>query len=247
MAAISSPSFERNTKNLLGALLILTVIIASTLLLAWMFSPRPLAFAEDFENDDRNQQYSTCKFFTIEQGRLRITIPQSYFGCSISLPNEYEEYTFTTLVYPVGDVHDGSVNFLFGQNNNISYEIQFRPNVQQFNFIERVKISDQETHVNFTTGWTSTTGSTFNNSKNEVRLTVTKHAMDFWFNDDPIFLDVTAGEFSLDRGTISIGVGAGEVSGIAFEFDNIEIHSEKMGSRWMHDLLAFDEIIKWKK
>lgn len=247
MAASSSLPTETNPKNLFGGLFILAGIIASALILAWMFSPPPLLFSEDFENTERNQQYTVCEFFTIEQGRLRITIPQRYFGCAITLPNGYDEYTFAASVYPVGEVHDGSINLLFGQNHNISYEIQFRPNARQFNFIERAKISDQETRINFTTGWKETSGSTFNPVENKIRLTVTKHAMDFWFNDDPIFLDMTAGEFSLDQGTIGIGVGAGEVGGIAFEFDNIEIYAETLGSRWMHDLLALEEMLKWRK
>lgn len=88
MAANSDLHSETGINSLLGALLIFTGIIASVFLLAWMFSPSPLVFGEDFENEERNQQYSICKYFSIEQGRLRITIPQSYFGCAVRLPNE---------------------------------------------------------------------------------------------------------------------------------------------------------------
>lgn len=245
MDAQSSSYSGTSSRSFLGALLIFTIILALVLLLAWRFSPRPLIFSEDFDHAERNQQYASCKFFTIEQSRLRITPPQSYCGCAVQLPNEYDEYTFTASVYPVGEVHDGSVNLLFGGDNNIWYEIQFRPNVKQLNFIETIKNPGQDPHINFITGWVETPGSTFNHAENKLRLTVTKHAIDFSFNEVPIFLNTTGGEFSLPGGTISIGVGAGEVAGIAFEFDKIEIRSERLYWRWKHEWLAIDEIRKW--
>jgi hypothetical protein len=39
-----------------------------------------------------------------------------------------------------------------------------------------------------------------------------------------------------------IGAGAGEIGGIAYEFDNIEIHAEQRYSRWFHDFVAIREL-----
>jgi hypothetical protein len=241
MAAHSSSHSETSTKNLLAALLIFAGIIVFVIVLAWRFDPASLVFSENFENPERNQQYLPCAAFTIEQGRLRVTVAESHSGCAVRLPNEYDDYTFTASVYPVQEVYDGSINVLFNQSDMGGYEIQFRPKLKEFNFIETAKNSNQETYIKFTTGWTPAPGIIFNNSENKIKLTVTEHLMEFWFNDVPVFKNTHADGFSLDQGIISIGAGAGEIGGIAFEFDNIEIYAERLYSRWIHDFKAIEE------
>ena len=206
-----------------------------------MFNPAPVVFSEDFENPERNQQYLPCAAFTIEQGRLRVTVAESHSGCAVRLPNEYDNYTFTASVYPVQNIYDGSINVLFHHSHAGGYEIQFRPNLKEFNFMETAKNSNQETTIKFATGWTPTPGIIFKNSENKIKLTVTDHVMEFWFNDAPIFKNTHADGFSLNQGIISIGAGAGEIGGIAFEFDNIEIYAEQGYSRWIHDFQAIEE------
>jgi hypothetical protein len=244
MAVNTTSHSGTNTKSILGASIIFTAIIVLAVILSWRFTPPPLLFSEDFENTERNQQYLPCAAFTIEQGRLRVTVAQSHSGCAVRLPNEYDDYTFTTSVYPVENVYDGSVNILFRQNDNGGYEIQFRPNEQQVNFIETAKNANRESYIKFTTGWMQTPVVGFNSSENKIKLTITRNAFDFWFNDVLIFRNISANETPNERGIISIGAGAGEVGGIAFEFDDIEIYAERLYSRWMHDFLAIVEIRK---
>ena len=63
----------------------------------------------------------------------------------------------TESVYPVQDVYDGSVNVLFRQSDSGGYEIQFRPNEQQVNFIETaLDPASQEMYIKFTSGWLQT-------------------------------------------------------------------------------------------
>lgn len=218
-----------------------------SILLAWRFNPPPLVFSEDFENAERNQQYLPCAAFTIVGGRLRVTVAESHSGCAVRLPDEYDSYTFTASVYPVQEIYDGSINILFRQSDDGGYEIQFRPNEQQVNFIETAKNTNQEIYIKSTTGWLQTPEVVFNNSENNIKLTVTNHAMDFWFNDTQIFRNINTDKFPLDKGIIKIGAGAGEIGGIAFEFDNIEIYAERLYSRWLHDFSAIEEISRSKK
>ena len=247
MAANASSDLETNSKNLFIASAIFLAIIVLAIFLAWRFSPLPLIFSEDFENPERNQQYLPCAAFTIEEGRLRVTVAESHSGCAVRLPNEYDDVTFIGSVHPVQDVYDGSINVLFRQNDNGGYEIQFRPNERQINFIETAKNANQEMYIKYTSGWVRTPGFRFNNSENKIRLTVTKNAIDFWFNDASIFSYASTDKFSNEKGIILIGAGAGETGGIAFEFDNIEIHAESLYSRWLHDISALEEIRKSKQ
>lgn len=242
MTATASSHSEIGTKDLWIASGIFTTIIVVSILLAWRYSPSPLMFSEDFEDAERNQQYLPCAAFTIVEGRLRITVAESHSGCAVRLPNEYGDITFTESVYPVPEVYDGSINVLFRQNDNGGFEIQFRPNQQQVNFIETAKNDNQEMFIKYTSGWVQTPEFRFNKSENIVKLTITKNAIDFWFNEAPIFRYTSAEEFSHEKGIILIGAGAGEVGGIAFEFDNIEIYAETLYSRWIHDFTAVKEI-----
>jgi hypothetical protein len=107
--------------------------------------------------------------------------------------------------------------------------------------METAKNSKHETTIKFSTGWTPTPGIVFKNSENKIKLTVTDHVMEFWFNNAPIFKNTHADGFSLDRGIISIGADAGEIGGIAFEFDNLEIYAEQLYSRWSRDVKAIEE------
>jgi hypothetical protein len=238
-------SFHETTpKDLFTASAIFITIIVLTILLAWRFSPISQVFSEDFENFQRNQQYLPCAAFTIVNGRLRVTVAESHSGCAVRLPNEYGNMTFTESVYPVQDVHDGSINVLFMQSDNGGYEIQFRPNEQDVNFIETAKNANQEMYIKSTTGWIPTPEFRFHDSENKIKLTITRHAIDFWFNDTLIFRNVSAVKYPLSQGIIKIGAGAGEVGGIAFEFDNIQVYSELLYSRWLHDSKAKEEIRK---
>lgn len=242
MDSEKSPESEPDSKDLFIACIILATMIILSILLAWRFSPSHQVFSEDFENAERNQQYLCCSSFTIDQGKLRITIDQTYYGCAVSLPQEYGNFTFNSSVYSVQDFHDGSINFLFRQGDNGGYEIQFRPNKQQINFIETTKNSNQEFIVKYTTGWIPTPDYILGNSENKIRLTVTRNAIDFWFNDVLIYRKIDVNGLSPDLGLIKIGVGAAETSGIAYEFDDIEIYSESMYSRWLHDFMAIKGI-----
>lgn len=233
-----------STKGLFIALLIFGGINIVVFFLVWFFNPLPLEFSENFENNERNKQYLPCAAFTIVQERLRVTVDQSHSGCAVRLPNEYENFEFTVSVYPVQDVKDGSINILFRQNTNGWYEIQFRPKVQQFNFIELANNTAGETYIKFTTGWKQAPNAILNNSENKIKLTATQHWIDFWFNDAPIFKDTTIDDFTLQRGGISIGAGAGDTGGIAFEFDNLEIRKEILFSRWWYDFIAIEELKK---
>jgi hypothetical protein len=244
MANNRSYNFASSPKNLFVALLIFVFIIIIMMFLSWRLSPPPLIFSEDFGNTERNQRYVCCSSsFTVEQGRLRITIHQTYYGCSVELAKEYDNFTFMSSVYPVQNVYDGSVNLLFRQGDNSGYEIQFRPSKQQINFIETAKNANRESYVKFTTGWMQTPNFVLNKSENKIKLTVTRNAMNFWFNDVLIFRNIDANGFLLKQGLIKVGVGAAETSGVAFEFDNIEIYSERLYSRWMYDFLAIRDAV----
>lgn len=232
-------------KDLVIAWSIFIFVIALSILLAWRFNPLPVVFSETFDDNERNQQYLPCAAFTIVDERLRITVTEPHSGCAVRLPELYNDFTFTASAYPVQDVYDGSINILYRQNTNGWYEIQFRPKEQQFNFMELSKNDKEETSIKFTTGWMQTKGVILNDSENKIRLTVTDHWMDFWFNDDPIFRFVTSDKLSLAQGIISIGVGAGEKGGIAFEYDNIEIRIEKAYSRWFYNLQGIKESRKY--
>jgi len=234
--------FETNPKNLFIGSVIFTAIIILAIFLAWRFSPSPLIFSEGFENAERNQQYLPCAAFTIVNGRLRVTVAESHSGCAVRLPNEFDNFTLTESVYPVQDIYDGSINILFKQNDDVGHEIQFRPNLQQVNYIETAKNAVQEAYIKSTTGWIQTPAYIFNNSENKIKLTVTPHSMELWFNNVLIFRNINTEEFIPEQGIIKIGAGAGEIGGIAFEYDNIEIHAERMYSTWVHDHTALEEI-----
>lgn len=205
-----------------------------------------MIFSEDFENNERNQQYLPCAAFTIVDGRLRVTVAEPHSGCAVRLPKEYDDFTLIESVYPVQEVYDGSINLLFKQNNdNVGYEIQFRPNLQQVNFIETAKDPNLGAYIKSTTDWIQTPAFVFHNSENNaeniIKLTVTHHGIDFWFNDVLIFRKVSTDVFLPKQGIIKIGAGAGEIGDIAFEYDNIKIYTERGYSRWLYDYTAIKE------
>ncbi len=223
--------------------LFLTIIILMPVAL-WFFNPAPMLFSEDFENTERNKQYTPCAAFTIEQGRLRVTVAQSYSGCSVQIPNEYEEFTFTASVYPVEDVHDGSINILFGQAEDYMYEVQYRPKEEQVNVIHTVTNSNEERVIWATSGWVDVSGTTFYDSENKIELVVTRRSFDLWINNSPTYQYMYTADNEYLKGGISIGAGAGEVGGIAFEFDNIEIHEKNLFPRWIHDYWVIQKLKK---
>jgi len=66
-------------------------------------------------------------------------------------------------------------------------------------------------------------------------LKITGNHIIVWLNDVIVFNllnKVDTDKFVYEPGSISIGAGAGEVGGIAFEFDNIEIRGVTLISRW---------------
>ena len=233
---------ENSNKNLLGALIILATIIGLTILLSWSFSPPPLLFSENFENAERNQQYLPCAAFTIEQGRLRVTVAESHSGCAVQLPYEYEEFTLATSVYPVADVHDGSFNIIFGQADGRAYEVQCRPKEEQVNVIGTITNANGEKVTSFTSGWLDYSGFPFTDSENKVKLIVTRRSFDLWINGSQALRYMSVADNYYLNGKISIGSGAGEVGGIAFEFDNIEIRNQRSSSRWLHDYWIIKEL-----
>jgi hypothetical protein len=241
MAANSTLQPETRKGSFAGAFLLFLMIVFLSSLLAWMFSPLPVIFAATFDNNERNQQYLPCAAFTIVDERLRVTVAEPHSGCSVRLPNEYENFTFTANVFPVDNVHDGSINLLLRQGYDGWYEIQFRPETQQINFISFVIDSNGKPFVDSTTDWKPTSGTVFKNSGNRIRVTVTEQWIGFWFNDARIFSATCETEFPFNHGVISIGVGAGDVGGVAFDFDELEIREEKFLSRWWYDFLAIQK------
>jgi len=95
--------------------------------------------------------------------------------------------------------------------------------------------------VTFTTGWQSVGGTPFN-SANKIKLIVTRHSFDFWVNGFRILRIMRAFNNDYLDGKISIGAGAGEVGGIAFEFDNIEIRGLMPLNKRLHDYLILKEL-----
>jgi hypothetical protein len=230
-------SLETKPKDLIIALSIFTTIIVLSILLAWMFSPSPVIFSETFDNNERNQQYLPCEAFTIVDERLRVTVTEPHSGCAVRLPNEYEDFTFRANVYPVDDVHDGSINILVRQGSKGWYEIQFRPNEQQINFLNFAIDANGNPYVDTSTGWQPVGPTVFRNSVNTIRVTVTEQWLGFWFNDDRLLVITCPEEFPFNHGVISIGIGAGETGGVAFGYDNLEIQEEGNRSflRWWYD------------
>lgn len=235
MAADSTLQPETRKGSFVFAWVLFIVIVLLSVALAWIFSPLPLVFSENFENPERNQQYLPCAAFTIVDERLRVTVAEPHSGCAVPLPNEYENFTFTTTVLPVEDVHDGSINVLLRQGSGGWYEIQFRPERQQINFISFAIDSNGNPYVDSTTDWKPTESMFFKDSGNRIRVTVTEQWMGFWFNDAHVFTATCETEFPFNHGVISIGAGANDVGGVAFEFDDLEIREEKFFSRWWHD------------
>jgi len=237
-----------NTKGLFIASIIFLTIIVVIIGVSSFFSPGPLLFSEDFENTTRNQQYTHCpEFFTIVDGRLRVTVANSYSGCAVQLPNEYEEFVFTTYVHPVGDVHDGSINIIFGQADGRAYEIQCRPKEEQVNVIGTVTNANGEKTTSFISGWLDYSVFPFTNPENEVRLIVTRRSFDLWINGSQALRYMSTADNYYLNGKISIGAGTGEVGGIAFEFDNIEIRKLMPLDRQLHDYLIKKELEKNEK
>lgn len=240
MAANSTLHATSRGRSFVGAFLLFLVIIFLSIFLAWMFSPLPVIFAENFDNNERNQQYLPCAAFTIVDERLRVTVAEPHSGCSVRLPNEYEDFTFTANVFPVDDVHDGSINVLVRQGYGGWYEIQFRPKAQQVNFISFAIDAEGKAYIDSTMDW-KPTDTAFKNSGNQIRVTATEQWLGFWFNDVNVFTATCETKFPFNHGIISIGVGAGETGGVAFEFDDLEIREEKLFSRWWYDFLAIQK------
>lgn len=242
MADHSTLNATRRKGSFVGAFLLFLVIVLLPILLAWMFSPLPVIFNESFDNPERNQQYLPCAAFTIVDERLRVTVAEPHSGCSVRLPNEYEDVTFTANVFPVDDIYDGSINLLVRQGYGGWYEIQFRPRAQQVNFISFAIDADGKAYVDSTTDWKPTPYTVFNESgSNRIAITVTEQWLGFWFNDAHVFTATSEAEFPFSHGVISIGAGAGDRGGIAFEFDDLEIREQKFFSRWWYDFQAIQE------
>jgi hypothetical protein len=195
----------------------------------------PVVFSESFDNTERNKHYTPCAAFTIVDERLRVTVAQPYSGCAVPLPNEYENFTFTAKVFPVEDVHDGSINFLLRQGPGGWYEIQLRPNDQQVKFISFAIDPSGQAYPDSTTDWKPASFTVHKNAANRVRVTVTEQWMGFWFNDTILLTVTCETEFPFNHGAISIGAGAGGTGNIAFEFDDLEIREEVSFSRWWYD------------
>jgi hypothetical protein len=238
MAADTSSPVPIRSRSLAVAFLLFMVLVLIFALLEWMLTPLPLIFSEKFKDPGRNQQYLPCAAFTIVDERLRVTVAEPHSGCAVRLPDEYEDFTFIASVFPVGDVHDASVNILVRQGYGGWYEIQFRPKEQQVNFISFAVDTNGNPYYDTTTGWQPTTGTVLKNSGNQIRVKVTEQWMGFWFNDALLFTATSVAEFPFDRGAISIGVGAGETGSVAFEYDNLEIREEKFFSRWWYDFMV---------
>lgn len=241
MAANSTRNVESHKGSFAVAILLFLLIVLLPVLLAWMFGPSPVIYSETFDNDERNQQYLPCAAFTIVDERLRVTVTEPHSGCAVRLPNEYENFTLTANVFPVEDVQDGSINILVRQGYGGWYEIQFRPKVQQINFLSFATDAAGKAFVDSATGWKPTPYTVFRNSGNRIKVTVTEQWMGFWFNDAHVFTATSVAEFPFNHGAISIGVGAGDVGGVAFEYDNLEIREEMYFSRWWYDFLAIQK------
>lgn len=241
MASDNFSSMKTNSKNLVVSIAIFFWLVVLSIFLVWMFSPSPVIFSEPFDNNERNQQYLPCDAFKIVDEKLRVTVTEPHSGCAVRLPNEYENFTFTATVLPVGDVHDASINLLLRQESGGWYEIQFRPEVKQVNFISFAIDSNGKPYADSTTNWQSTPDAVLRNTRNTIKVTVTEQWMGFSFNDAPLFKATSVSKFPFDHGFISIGVGAGDVGNIAFEFDNLEIREEKLFFRWWKDFLVLQE------
>lgn len=226
MVSDKSSNRETKPKDLIVALTIFTTIIVSSILLAWVFSPSPVIFSETFDNIERNQQYLPCAAFTIVDERLRITVTEPHSGCAVRLPDEYENFTFTANVFPVNDVYDGSINILVRQGSKGWYEIQFRPKEQQINVLSFAIDANGKPFIDASDGWKPTKSTVFKDSTNTIRVTVTEQWLGFWFNDNLELTVTCPEEFPFNQGVISIGVGAGEIGGVAFEYDNLTIQKE---------------------
>lgn len=247
MATDKFPNLKTKPKDLIIAWTIFTTIVVLSTLLAWIFSPSPTIFSETFDNNERNQQYLPCAAFTIVDERLRVTVAEPHSGCAVQLPNKYEDFTFTANVFPVNDVHDGSINILVRQGNKGWYEIQFRPKEQQIIFLSFAIDASGKPYVDTSLGWESTDTSFFNDSANTIRVTVTEQWLGFWFNDHLELTATCPEEFPFNQGAISIGVGAGEAGGVAFEFDDLKIQEEGSKSflRWWYDFWTSWEHRNW--
>lgn len=244
----SKPSQQPSNNSLPGAFALFVLIIVISSLLAWIFSPQPVIFAETFDNNERNRQYLPCAAFTIVEERLRVTVAEPHSGCAVRLPNEYDDFTFTANIYPVGEVHDASINILVRQGTKGWYEIQFRPNEQQVNFINFAVDANGNPFVDSNTGWKSTDSAFFKDSRNIVRIKVTEQWLGFWFNDTLVLTVTGPEEFPFNRGVMSIGVGAGEIGGVAFEYDNLQIREEgeRSFSRWWYDFWTNWKFRNWR-
>ena len=206
---------------IITALVIITITIAC--IFVAMYSQSTLIFSEDFEDPDRNQQYLTRHAFTIEQNRLRIKIEASFSGCDVALPNQFDDFTFITSLFPVGDTADGSANLLFRYSDSGWYEIQFRPNQKQVNVIKVIKEGEEENRRLLTEGWVDIPKITFKPTANELKLTANGNTFTLWFNGEQILALADTDEVIHTQGTINVGAGAGETGGIAYEYDNIRV------------------------
>lgn len=124
------------------------------------------------------------------------------------------------------------------------YEVQYRPKEEQVNVIHTVTNSNEERVIWATSGWVDVSGTTFYDSENKIELVVTRRSFDLWINNSPTYQYMYTADNEYLKGGISIGAGAGEVGGIAFEFDNIEIHEKNLFPRWIHDYWVIQKLKK---
>ncbi len=201
--------------------LITTLAIDLTIVL--VLSRPALIFSERFEENEQNKRYLTSPAFSIKQGRLRITIDQSFTGVAVALPNQYDDFTFLTSLFPVGEPHDGSANLILRYSSAGWYEIQFRPGQQQIHVMKVVKRGDQETQLDITDGWINTPDLELKTIGNELKVTAQGNAFTLWFNGKEIIQFEDNDEIIYTRGAINIGAGAAETANIAYEYDDIRI------------------------
>jgi hypothetical protein len=186
------------------------------------FHCKPLLLSENFDGDFSQYSYYTSKKpIEVSNGKLRFTIDKLFvYGDTIKLFGQYEVFSVEFEAYPVGEIFDASVNVLFLQHGGGGYEYQIRPRLHTFQYLRIVHLNGQNDVVSGQ-GWTENSNIDFGEKSMLVRVNVQVGEFSLYINNNLVATMTDPDPYF--RGEVRVGVGAGDVSPITMDIDNIRI------------------------
>jgi hypothetical protein len=189
-----------------------------------VFYCKPLLLSERFDKNNNNfKSYLFQEPLEVINGKLRLTMNQTFTGVVFNLPGQYE--TFSTIefeAYPVGEISDASVNIVFLKQGDDWYEYQVRPRQHSFQFRRLIYSPDPDQRkVVFEQGWTENPSVGFGEQSMLVRVAIQKGQFSLFINNE--FITTITDPNPLLRGEVMVGIGTGEITPITIDIDNIKI------------------------